>query len=112
MWFKGSWRAARKQIISHAANAQVKFPSLKPLLSELADYSGKRQKLEENPCYREAFGDHLQGIDTDIDALEALRDWYKQVRHQYGIGFGQKVPLGDAILELSPGKCNSRTFIV
>ena len=101
-WFKGSWRAARKQIISHAANAQVKFPSLEPLLSELADYSGKCQKLEENPCYREAFGDRLQGIDTDIDALEALRGWYKQVRHQYGIGFGQKVPLGDAILKLSP----------
>ena len=101
-WFKGSWRDARKRIVRHAANAQVKFSRLEPLLSELADYSGKHQRLEENPHYLEAFGNHFQGIKTDIDALEELRGWYREVRFQYGIGFGQKVPLGDVILELSP----------
>lgn len=106
-WFKGGWRAARKQIMSLAANSQIKFPSLQPLLGELADYSGKHQKLKENKNYCEVFGNHFQEIDTDINALEALRGWYKQVRHQYGVGFGQKVPLGDAILELSPSNAKA-----
>ncbi len=62
----------------------------------------KRQKFESNARYKEAIGDHLRGLETDIIALESLRAWYKRVRQQYGFGFGQKVPLGDAILELSP----------
>jgi len=101
-WLKSDWRAAHKQVMGYAASAQVKFPRLMPLLDDLSEFSSKQEKLETNIRYREAIGDHLQGLDTDIDALEALRGWYKQVRHQYGIGFGQKVPLGDAILKLSP----------
>lgn len=98
-WFKGGWRTARKQILSYAVNNQVKFPKLKPLLRELAEFAWRQKKFRENRDYREALGDHLQGLDTDLAALESLRDWYRQVRQQYGIGFGQKVPLGDAILD-------------
>jgi len=101
-WFKGDWRAARKKVLSFAANTQVKYPSLVPLLDDLATFVGKRRKFENNARYKEAVGDHLQGLETDLTALESLRAWYKRVRQQYGVGFGQKVPLGDAILELSP----------
>ncbi|RLJ18907.1 AAA family ATPase [bacterium endosymbiont of Escarpia laminata] len=101
-WFKGDWRVARKQVLSFAANAQLKYPSLVLLLDDLAMFVGKRRKLEDNARYKEAVGDHFQGLETDLAALESLRAWYKRVRQQYGVGFGQKVPLGDAILELSP----------
>lgn len=101
-WFKGGWRAARKQLLSYAANAQGKYPSMVPLLDDLATFAGKRRKLEDNARYKEALGKHLQGLETDLVALESLRAWYKRVREQYGVGFGQKVPLGDAILQLSP----------
>ncbi|MES9874191.1 MAG: DUF4011 domain-containing anti-phage protein Hhe [Candidatus Sedimenticola sp. 6PFRAG7] len=101
-WFKGEWRAARKQVLSLAVNAQMKFPSLVPLLDDLATFVEKRRKFESNARYKEAIGEHLRGLETDIAALESLRAWYKRVRQQYGVGFGQKVPLGDAILELSP----------
>ena len=99
-WLKGGWRASRKKVLSYAVNAQVKFSTLEPLLGELAQFSAKRQKLEENARYQDALGDQLQGLETDLAALESLRNWYKRVRQQYGIGFGQKVPLGDAILNL------------
>ena len=101
-WFKSDWRDARKQVIGFTANVKVKLPDLVTLLGTFADYVGTRQRFENNPYYREAFGNYLQGLDTDVDALESLRVWYKQVRQQYGIGFGQKVPLGDAILGLPP----------
>ena len=101
-WFKGGWRDARKQVLSHASNPKIKLSSLLPCLGDLADFVDKRQKFENNKRYRKAFGDQMQGLDTDVVALESLRVWYKQVRRQYGFGFGQKVSIGNAILGLPP----------
>lgn len=102
-WFKGEWRRARKELLGHAANPQVKFPAMLGTLEEVASFAGKRTKLKQNTAYKNALGKHLCGLDTDLSALESLRDWYKRVRQQYGVGFGQKVSVGDAILELAPG---------
>lgn len=101
-WFKGEWRAARKQLLGLGSSGQVKLPQMLPALDDLATFSGKREKLEGNTHYSDALGEHVQGLDTNVEALEALRGWYKSVRQAYGVGFGQKVPLGDAILKLSP----------
>ena len=101
-WFKGEWRAARKRLLGLGANAQVKLPDMLSALDDLAAFSEKREKLKGNMRYADALGGHVRGLDTDIDALEALRAWYRSVRQAYGIGFGAKVPMGDAILELSP----------
>jgi hypothetical protein len=110
-WFKGDWRAARKRLLSCAASTQVKYPSMVRLLDDLATFAGKRRKLEDNTRYKEALGEHLRGLETDLAALESLRAWDKRVRQQYGVGFGQKVPLGDAISicwrEKSCGKTRS-----
>jgi very-short-patch-repair endonuclease len=101
-WFKSDWRKARKELLGYAANSGVKLPAMLAALDDLATFVGKRTKLEQNTAYKEAIGEHLCGLDTDLSALEALRDWYKRVRRQYGIGFGRKVLIGDAILELAP----------
>ena len=102
-WFKSSWRTARKKVLRHSAGNQIKFSALQPLLEKAAEFAYRRDKLDENHRYKEAFGDHLKGLDTDLAALEALRDWYRKVRQQYGVGFGQKVSLGNAILDLPTG---------
>ena len=101
-WFKGNWREARKKLLSYASSPQVRLSNMLPLLECFATYSGKRHKLETNASYTRALGDHMLGADTDIAALEALRMWYKRVRHQYGIGFGQMVAFGNAVLDLEP----------
>lgn len=99
-WLNGGWRAARKQVLSYVSTPKIKLSKVQPLLNELAEFSDHRHKLEENTRYKEALGGQLQGLETDLSALEGLREWYKQVRHKYGIGFGTKVALGDAILDL------------
>jgi len=101
-WFKRDWRKARKHLLIYAANPQVKLPDMLALVDDVATFAGKRTKLEQNTSYKDALGEHFRGLDTDLTALETLRDWYKRVRQQYGIGFGQKVPIGDAILEMTP----------
>lgn len=100
-WFKGSWRSARKQLLGYAASAQVKYKNLVPLIDNYARYSNTLTKINNNPRYRESLGDRVKGPDTNLEALESLRAWYKSVRLQFGVGFGPKVPLGDAILGLS-----------
>lgn len=101
-WFKGEWREARKSVLKLASNTQIKYTSMLPLLDELARFSGARSKFDDNTLYKEALGEHLKGLETDLAALESLRSWYKCIRQRYGIGFGEKVPLGDAIVGLSP----------
>jgi len=99
-WFKGNWRAARKQLLSHAANNQTKFATLQSLLEKAAAFSDRRHILDENQRYKETLGDRFDGLDTNLSILEALRGWYRKIRNQYGIGFGKKVLLGSAILDL------------
>lgn len=99
-WLKPSWRAARKTLVSHAANAQVKLADMIRLLEKAALFSEKRQQFEKTPLYKDLLGEHFKGLDTALSSLAALRSWYRQVRNIYGIGFGQKVWLGSAILDL------------
>ncbi|MEW8394241.1 MAG: DUF4011 domain-containing anti-phage protein Hhe [Candidatus Thiodiazotropha sp.] len=101
-WFKGKWRKARKELLGHAVNPQVKIAVMLKSLEDVASFSGRRTKIAHNAIYKDLIGEHLCGLDTDLPTLEALRDWYKRVRQQYGVGFGQKVPIGDAILDLAP----------
>lgn len=101
-WFKSEWRKARKQLFSYAADTQAKFLPMFEALNDLANFSGRRQKLQDNSEYKEALGESFHGIATNVDTLAAIRRWYKRVREQYGVGFGPKVAVGDAILELDP----------
>ncbi|MDO9069015.1 MAG: hypothetical protein Q7W05_11240, partial [Deltaproteobacteria bacterium] len=102
-WFKGSWRKARKQVLNFAANNQTRFSKLYPLLEKAEEFFKRRQEFDGNNRYKEAFGGYLKGLETDLEALESLRDWYKRVRLQYGVGFGQKVALGNALIDLPIG---------
>lgn len=102
-WLRGDWRAARRRLLGYAASPQVKYPDLIARLDELAGFAGNRQRLADNQDYRGALGEHLRGLDTDLAALEELRAWYRHVRRCYGVGFGKKVAIGEAILGLSPG---------
>jgi hypothetical protein len=99
-WFKSGWRKARKQVLNLAVSNKVGFSKSYPLLKKAGEFSGKRQTFNRNDCYQEVFGKYLKGFDTNLPALESLREWYKKVRQQYGVGFGKKVVLGNAILEL------------
>ena len=99
-WFNSDWRSARKRLIGLAAGDRIGFSRLYPLLRKSEKFSRKRQELNENDHYQEAFGKHLKGLETDLTLLESLRNWYKCVQQEYGVGFGPRVALGIAILDL------------
>ncbi len=101
-WLKSSWRSARKRVLSLASNEHIRLKEIQPLLLTAALFSDNLNKFKNNQEYKEVFGDYLEGVNTDIVAIESLRNWYKDVRKHYGFGFGGKVKLGSAIINF-PG---------
>ena len=100
-WFKNSWREAREEVIGLAIDNQIRFSKLRPLLEKVEDFIRRRHDLNENKHYKELLGEqHFNGLETDMVTLESLRNWYKKIRHKYGVVIGRKVALGNAILNL------------
>lgn len=99
-WFDSRWREARKKVLGMAAGTQGEFSKLYPLLQKVEEFSKRRQALDENEHYQQALGERLEGLKTDMVLLKSLRHWYKSVRQEYGIGFGSRVALGTAILDM------------
>ncbi len=99
-WCNSSWRSARKEALNLAEDKSIRLARLRSLIEKAEDFLAMRRKFEENNHYKEVFGDYMKGLETDLKTLESLREWYKSVRRQYGLGFGPKVALGNAIIEL------------
>jgi len=74
------------------------FRDLANRLDALLEYARDKQALEEDARYKAVLGVHFNGLATPVTDLAELRDWYKSLRPRYGIGFGPKVGLGDALL--------------
>ncbi|MBB1076274.1 DUF4011 domain-containing protein [Rhodoferax sp. 4810] len=99
-WFKSDWRAARRELLSYAASPHATYPQLLDSLAQLTAFNRKLRQLDQHPQYRAALGEQVRGLATDLTALETLRAWYRRVRQEYGIGFGGRVALGEAVLQL------------
>ena len=102
-WLKGDWRLARKSLLSYVANPQVKLKTLLSSLETAIVFTKDLQRFEENNSFRDLFGDLVKGLETNLPVLEDIRCWYRNVRKQYGIGFGSKVEIGDALINLPTG---------
>ncbi|MBN4054686.1 DUF4011 domain-containing protein [Nitrospira defluvii] len=99
-WFKSEWRLARKQFFNFGASKKIKFKDLWDSFDTLIKFSREKKKLEEDPDSKTLLGEHFVGYDTDIDMIVDLRTWYQKIRESYGVGFGPKVGIGNAIITM------------
>jgi very-short-patch-repair endonuclease len=97
-WLDGGWRASRRALLALSARPGTGYKALVNRLEPLCRYARDRRSVEENTRFKNVLGTHFAGTDTAVADLVALRDWYKAVRRRYGIGFGAKAALGDAVL--------------
>tara|TARA_R110000850_G_scaffold143738_1_gene265950 strand:- start:7315 stop:13092 length:5778 start_codon:yes stop_codon:yes gene_type:complete len=98
-WFSGNWWRARKRLKEVAVNPALNIKQIGTVLSEAVEYSQGLAEFDTNR-YQRALGPEFDGLDTSVEDLFRLREWYKKVRETYGIGFGPKVAVGDSILSL------------
>ena len=99
-WCQGPWRKCRQQLLALLKDPSEHKTALDDKLASLADYSQQRLALASDDRYRRLLGDRFQGEQTDVDALIALRAWYRAIRGRFGSGFGASVRIGDALLKM------------
>ena len=99
-WLRADWRQARRRLRALAAQPGIETRDLVAQLPSLEAYAGALRRLEQAREYPRALGEHFQGLETDLEQLETLRNWYREVRKTYGAGFGPQVALGEAVLNL------------
>lgn len=99
-WFKGSWWRARKKLKSLARRTSIKFADLISHIDKAIVFSSALQNFNENKYYKSLLGDKINGLETDLELIEGLRKWYREIRGFYGVSFGAKVDVGQALIEL------------
>ncbi|MEQ3513526.1 DUF4011 domain-containing anti-phage protein Hhe [Pseudoalteromonas sp. BZB3] len=99
-WLSSEWRAAKTKLISFAKGLKPNFKKLAPLVPELVIYRKQLDKLLNNPDYQANLKHEFRGLDTSVEELIQIREWYKSVRASYGIGFGKKVALANSLFSI------------
>jgi hypothetical protein len=99
--FSGRWRKAKKDIIGFTDNGKLNKESISESLSDLASWVESCDVLITSPDYKTALGREFNGIDTNSERIEILMGWYKAVRKDYGIGFGTRTVMANALFSLN-----------
>lgn len=98
--FTSKYKTAKNNI---AALSRITNPDIKELLEFLPDLISYKQKNDEmDRIYRDfsILGNWYRGIDTPIEQLSKLREWYKNIREEYGFTFGPRVRIGEVLLSM------------
>lgn len=99
-WLSAEWRTARKSILSLSLKTKPKTEEFLALLPEIISFAEEQEGIlkinHENPILE----NHFLGVDTPIDRISELRTWYRSVRDEYGIGFGERVEIGNQLIKL------------
>ncbi len=99
-WFSSEWRNARKKVLALSPVAKPDANQLMSLIPALIEYVEGIEQLDKLNSTDPVFNEVYLGIDTPLDRLTALRRWYRTVRNEYGVGFGDRVSIGSALLSM------------
>jgi len=99
-WISRDWRAAKSKLLMHANGLKPNIKNIAPLLSSLIIYRQLLGQLNEQTLYQTLLQHEFKGTDTPITELISIRNWYKDIRKSYGIGFGKKVGLAVSLFSI------------
>ena len=99
-WLSSDWRQTRNSVLSLSKKKNPNKTQFINLLPEVISYAVQIDTLLSINNKNPILGSQFQGVDTPIQQIKELRNWYKSVREEYGIGFGERVKIGNAILSL------------
>ena len=99
-WFSGQWRNARKAVLNLSALPKPDSKQLLSLLPKLIQYADGIEHMDKLNRNDQCLNKEYLGIETPIERLVELRAWYKAIRAEYGIGFGERVEMGNALIAL------------
>ena len=99
-WFDSSWRKTKKWVKAFSKSAKFNPKQMAQTLSEAADWSAKSADFSKDPKNIRMLGDHFKGLNTDVTLVMDMITWFQRVRREYGIGFGKRVSLAQALFSV------------
>ncbi|MDE1464900.1 DUF4011 domain-containing anti-phage protein Hhe [Spartinivicinus poritis] len=94
------WRQARQAILALVLQPKQGKKQAFNLLTELIEYTEGVEYINRLHQQDPLLGEWFQGVETPIERIMVLRSWYQAVREEYGIGFGDRVAIGEALFTL------------
>lgn len=99
-YFTRRWWKAKKFIMGTSKTELTPFVELQNKFPKLIDFRKNIDAADHLNKKYQILGHMYDGVNTPLNDIKTLREWYKGVRHDYGIGFDEKVKVGSAILRL------------
>lgn len=99
--FDAKWRQAKRELKAARIAKGVRFSELCNHLRRLVEYCERESEFAYSDLYQRVLGHEFQGLSTDVARIKALRAWYRAVRDEFGVGFGGRVPIGNAVIGMS-----------
>ena len=99
-WFDKDWREARVALLSIAQNPTKKFKKIIIHLPSLINYMKEKEIFENYKNFHDLLDKYFVGIETPIEELISLRNWYKEVKKTYTQGFKKRINLEDLIFNM------------
>ncbi|MFK5948008.1 MAG: DUF4011 domain-containing protein, partial [Methylococcales bacterium] len=98
--FSSEWRNAKRSILTLSATPKPDKTKLVNLLPSLISYAQGIEDIDKLNSDDPLLNDLYRGIETPVERLIELRKWYQAVRNEYGVGFGDRVAIGNALIGL------------
>lgn len=100
-FLSSSYRNAKAKLLSISVDPKGNAKEFARHLEKLREFQTRNKELGDCYGYREKFGNLFEGRRTNFKDIQALRDWYKRIRSEWGIGFGPNVGVGNDLIALS-----------
>lgn len=94
------WWVARRVCLNLAVRVKPNKKQLFALLPQLVSYKQELERIDQLNKENQSLADLYQGMDTPLERIVRLRDWYRTVRNTYGRGLGPKAKFAEALFSL------------
>lgn len=99
-YFTRRWWTARRFVFTLAKHEGIELKELQANFSTLLDYKKNKDIADKLYEKNKILLQHYNGAETSLESLKVLRQWYKDVRNEYGVGFGERAKLGSMLLDM------------
>ncbi len=99
-YFTRRWWKAKKFIIGVGKNSNTPFIQLQKEFSKLIIFKKDMDASDQLIKKYNISGNIYEGVNTPLADIKLLRNWYKGIRNEYGVGFDDRVKIGSTILRL------------
>lgn len=99
-WFSSEWKEARSAIKALSCQSELSLNKLCNQLPRLIKYCQEVLDFTSDCAKHPRLAVIYTGINTPLERISRLRNWYKKVRETYGVSFMENASIGDALFDI------------